>query len=461
MAKKQQFDYDVIVIGSGASGSTAALIAANAGKKVALVESETFGGETPNWGDVPSKTLLHVATLYDEARHSGRFGIRANMLSYNYPSIQRWKDRVVERTGAGGNEKYYKQQGIHTIRGIARFLTPNEITVNRKHISAERFVIATGSHISRPAISGIDAIDYLTPKSTLQLNHPPHSVVVIGGTQSGVEIAQLLATFGTKVYIIEQSSRLLPEEDEEVGDTLSRLFKHDKGMTILTQTTVLNLAKKGVGGVQVHYVRGGVERRFYVDRVIVATTPDPTVDLGLENAHVEYTPAGIDVNDHLQTSARHIYAIGHVLGRGEPTHVAFMEGRVAANNILHPRSLLKPDYSLIPRAMFIYPGVASVGLTEDDCLKRDLKVNKALVPLSMITRSNTSDFRDGFVKLISDKKGVLIGGVVVAPHAGEIIQELTVAIKHKLTATELAETPHVFLSWNEAVRLAANKLARK
>ena len=140
MAKRHnKFDYDLIVIGSGAGGSAAATIAARNGARVAIIEEDTFGGDSPNWSDVPTNALLHVAHLYDQARHGAKFGLRSNTLGYNYPSIRAWKDLAVKRTGAAGNRKFYENQGITTYTGHAHFLSPNEISVRRKHISAERF----------------------------------------------------------------------------------------------------------------------------------------------------------------------------------------------------------------------------------------------------------------------------------------------------------------------------------
>lgn len=458
MAKKHTFDYDLIVIGSGAGGSAAATIAARNGKRVAVVEAGTFGGESPNWGDVPTKALLHAAQLYDEAKHGARFGIRSSMLGYNYPSLHAWKDLAIKRTGAGGNRRYYENEGISAFNGIAHFLTPNEISVNRRHLSAEYFLVATGAHIEVPTIPGLENIKYLTPRTILQTTRPPKSLFIIGGGSTGVELAQLMAIFGTKVYLAEIASRLLPHEDEEVGGLIERVLKEQKGVTPLTQTRIVSVAKDGVGK-RVTFTRGGVEKSVHVDEILIATGRVPTVDLGLENASVNYTPKGIEVNDYLQTSARHIYAAGEVLGRGSPTHTALLESRVVANNILHPKSRISPDYSATPRITFTYPGVASVGLNEDDCLKRDLRINKAIAPLNIIARSNTSDFRDGFVKIITDKKGTVLGATVVAPHAAEIIHELALAVKHELSAVDVASTPHAFLSWSEAVRVAAAKLS--
>jgi pyruvate/2-oxoglutarate dehydrogenase complex dihydrolipoamide dehydrogenase (E3) component len=458
MAKKHTFDYDLIVIGSGAGGSAAATIAAREGKKVAIVEQSVFGGDSPNFSDVPTKALLHAAQLYDEARHGSRFGLRSNTMGYNYPSLRAWKNLAVERTGAAGNRKFYESQGIDTIEARAHFLSPHEISVNRKHISAEHFLIATGSEWVAPNIPGIEDVPYLTPRTVLESIKPPKSIYIIGAGTVGVEIAQLLAIFGTKVYLAEIAARILPQEEEEVGELFERMLREGKGVTSLTQTRTVAVVKDGLG-YRVTFLRAGVEKSVHVDEVLVATGRKPAVDLGLENASVEYNPTGIKANEYLQTSARHIYAAGDVLGHSSHTHTALLESRIAAHN-LFSKVQLAPDYTATPRLTFTYPGVATVGFTEDDCIKRDLHVSIALAPLNIVARSNTSDFRDGFVKLIADKKGVLLGATVVAPHAAEIIHELALAVKYGLTARQVAETPHAFLSWSEAVRVAAGKLTR-
>lgn len=457
MAKKYEFDYDLIVIGSGASGSAAATIAAREGKRVAIIESDTFGGDSPNWGDIPTKALLHAANLFDEARHGARFGLRSSTLGYNYPSLRSWKELAVKRTGAGGNRNYYENQGISTFIGSAHFLSPNEISVNRRHLSATNFLVATGSTWTVPDIHGINTIKYLTPRTILETIRPPKSLLIIGGGDSGIEIAQMMAIFGTKVYIAEKASRLLPHHDSEVGELMERLLTEEKGATCLTHSRVISVEKDGLMK-RVIISRAGTEKTIRVDEVLIAAGRTPTVDMGLENAGVKFSAKGIDVNEYLQTNVKHIFAAGGIIGQKSHTHTALMESHVVANNILH-RTKISPDYTATPEVIFTNPGIASVGLSEDDCLKRDLAINKAIAPLNIIARSNTSDFRDGFVKIITDKKGVILGATVVAPHAAEIIHELVIAVRHKLTAHDLAITPHAFLSWSEAVRVAAGKLS--
>lgn len=455
---KQTFDYDLIVIGSGAGGSAAATIAARAGKRVAIIEEDTFGGDSPNWSDVPTKALLHAARVFDEARHGSRFGLRTSTLGYNYPSIRAWKDLVVKRTGAANNRKFYENQDIAAFHGKAHFLTPHEITVNRRHLSAAHFLIATGSSWIAPKIQGLPDVEYFTPRTILEALRPPKTLFIIGGGTYGVEIAQLMATFGTKVYIAEQASRLLPHYDPEVGETIERVLSEQKGVSVLTHSRVLSVVKEGLSK-KILISRGGAEKYVKTDEILVAAGRQPNVDFGLENASVKYTPKGIEVNDFLQTSTKHIFAAGDVLGRNSSTHSALLESRVVAHNVME-RTNISPDYTATPSVIFTTPEIAHVGLSEDDCRRRDTPINKALAPLSIIARSNTADFRDGFVKLITDKKGVIIGGTILAPHAAELIHEIGLAVKHGLTANQLAETPHAFLSWAEAIRVAAQKLAK-
>lgn len=453
---KQKFDYDLIVIGSGAGGSIAADIVASADKRVALIEGDTLGGECPNWGCVPTKALLYAAQIYDAAKHGGRFGIRGSAVGYNYPSVKAWKDLAVQRTGAASSERYYHSRGISLFHDAAHFISPHEVTVNRRHLSGEHFIIATGSHWLIPDIQGLASVPYLTARTALELNRPPKSLFIIGGGAVGAEFAELFSIFGSKVYLADIAPRILPKEDQEVGELLGRRFTEERGMTLLTSTKVIQVVKEGLS-VRVTYMRGGEEHSVRVDSLMVAAGKAPTVDLGLENAGVEYTPKGVEVNEYLQTSQPHILAAGDVLGRNMFTHMGVYESRIAAHNILH-KAKVTPNYKAVPRVTFTTPEIASVGLSEADCLKRDLTVKKAVATLNVIGRSNANDFRDGFCKVITDRHGVLIGATVVAPHAGEIIHELTLAIQHGLTALEVANTLHAFPTWSEIVRAACAKI---
>lgn len=453
---KQKYDFDLIVIGSGAGGSVAADLVARAGWRVAIVEGDALGGECPNYGCVPSKALLHAANVYDAARESKKFGIRLSAMGFNYPSVKAWKDQAIKRTGTHGIEKYYRSLGITLFQGTAHFLSPNEITINRRHISGKNFLVATGSRLELPSIVGLESVDYLTSRSALDLTRPPKSLFVIGGGATGSEMTELFSTFGTKVTIADIAPRLLPHEDEETSEALEHFLRTERGVGVLTKTKVIAVANDGPM-VKVTYLRGGEQHIVKAEKILITTSKVPSTDLGLENAGIEYSHKGIEVNEHLQTTAPHIYAAGDVLGHYMYTHVGVYESRVAAHNLLKKQKV-SPDYSAIPRVTFTTPEIASVGMSEADCLRRDLDIKKAIAPLNMITRSNVTDTKNGFCKVITDVDGRLLGATVVAPHAGEIIHELTVAIQHGLTARDVANTLHAFPTWSEIVRVACSKI---
>ena len=455
--KKRKFEFDLIVLGTGAGGSAAANIAAKNGLKVAVVENDLFGGESPNYGEIPVRALSNAVKIIWQAKKSSKMGIRSGGVGLNFPTLTNWKNLVIERTGAHDNKKFYESAGITTFRGNARFVTPNEISVNQKHISASKFLIATGANFEIPNITNLENVKYLTPRTILDIQKPPKSIFIIGGGPEAVEIAQILAILGTKVYISEISARLLPREDEEVGITIENIMVENMNIFVLPQTRVVAVEKDGMGK-KVIFQRGGSEKFVRVEEIMVAGNRKPDTDIGLENANVEYSDDGIIVDEHLQTSAKHIFAAGAVLDGKFSTTEALLQSRIAANNIIKPRSKISPDYSIIPRTISSIPEIASVGLTEDDCIKRDLRIKTAIAPISLIARSNTEDFQSGFVKIICDKKGKILGGSIVAPEASSMIQEIGLAIKLEISAHELAELPHAFQSWNEAIRVCASRI---
>lgn len=456
MAQKPTFDYDIIVIGSGAGGSPAASIAARAGKSVAIVEKEEFGGESPNWGEIPLGSMLHAAHIYDEAKQSAKFGLRTATIGYNYPSLLSWRDTVIKRTGAAGNRRYYEKQDISAFNGTAHFLSPNEISVNRRHLSARKFLIATGSNWQAPEIPGIEETPYYTPKNVLTLTRPPKSIFIIGSSSAATEIASLLSIFGTKVYLSDAATRILPEYDSEVSDLLSVQLQRERGMTLLPQTKVIAIHKEGLQK-RVTYLAAGNERSVKVDELLIADDRTPMTDLGLENAGVEYNHLGITADENLQTTARHIFAAGSCVHLIAPTHDILMYSRTAAYNLLHTKP--RPIEKHIPlQITYTFPSIARVGLSEDDCLRRDLKTKISIAPLTLASRSNITDQRIGFVKLIANYRRQLIGATIVSPHASEMIHELALAIKHELSIEDIYNTPHDFTSWSETIRVAAGKL---
>lgn len=456
------YDYDLVVIGSGAGGSIAADIMADNKWKVAVVEHDAYGGELANWGSVPLQALLRAAKVYDQAKNHGpALGLRSGAIGYNYPSVRAWKDTAMRRSGVASTERYYQNKGISALHGTARFVGPHEITIGKRHIKSKHFLIATGAQAADGSVVGLDKTPHLTPRTALDISRPPKTLFVIGGGPSGCEFAELFAIFGTKVYIADEAARLLPNEDSEVSELVEKQFKTQRGMSVLPRAKVIRIAREGIM-TRVTYISGSEERSVKVDQVLLAAGKVPVVDIGLENAKVEYSANGVETDEFLETTRRGIFAAGDVLGRFYYAHTGVYESRVVANNLLYPKRRLKPDYAAVPRITHLGVEIASVGMSEADCLKRDLSIQVGFAPLHIIARANIDNARDGFVKVITDKKGLLLGATVAAPHAGETIHELTLAIQYGLTAAEVATTLHAFPSWSEAVRVAcANIKVRK
>ncbi|MCQ2571121.1 MAG: NAD(P)/FAD-dependent oxidoreductase [Candidatus Saccharibacteria bacterium] len=451
---KKRFDYDLVVIGSGDAGSEAALIAAKSGLNVALVEAKKWGGSNLNTTNVPFGAALHAAFTYKQAVAGANYGISSGNLRYNYPTLVNWKNQASKKAGA--NSKHiFEEAKIECIHGTARFMSKNEIVVGKNTISAGKFLIATGAATADTGIKIPENVDYYLPENALNIPRLPKSVFVVGAGSTGCEVAQYFAALGSEVVIADIAGRLLPREDEEVGQVLDDIFKKDN-IKVLTQSRVIALEKDGVDK-KVIFMRGGQEKSIKVSTVILCTGSAPNIDLGLDNAGVKYTHDGIKVDKTMQTSVKHIYAAGDITGGHSSTEKAIIDARVAVAHILG-KSKLTADYAGLIRVTNTCPEVAQVGISEDDCIRHDRKIKKIIVPLQAVQKSNITNNYNGFVKLIFGKAGTVIGGTVMAPNAGIIAQELAYAVKYEMNATEIANVPHVANDWSELIRTAAERM---
>lgn len=455
-AKPTYFDYDLIVLGTGAGGGVAAHQASQAGKKVAVVEAEKLGGECPNFGCVPTKALLQAADTYKTAKEGARFGLKATDIDFDYKKIKAWKTAAVDHTGTEEGEAFYKSEGIDIIHGRGHFIDPWCLSVDGKRFSAKHYLIASGTTSFIPPIAGLKEAGFMTYRDAIELESPPKSLFIIGGGAIGSEFCELFSSFGTKVHIADMAPRLVGLEDPEVGELLQALFER-RGVTVHTSVRVTRITKKA-GKKVVSFESETGTQTVSVDEILLASGKMPNTDLGLENAGVTYDRKGIKVNDYMQTSNKHIYAAGDVVGPYRFTHTASYQSRIAAHNIYHRESKRKATYHAIPRCVFTDPEIACVGYTEAQLQEKKIKYQVAAVPITVIGRANTSGVDSGFVKVIAGKYGTLLGASIVSPRAGEMIHELTVAIQNHLTARQVAETVHAFPTWSEAVRKACQKL---
>lgn len=466
MAKKQNnFDYDLVIIGSGAGGSVAAHQLARAGKRVAIIESDHIGGECPNIGCVPTKALLQAAEIYHSTKHSSRFGIRGSTVGYNYPSIRAWKNLAVKRTGTYLGEKMYTKEGITVVHGRAHFIDPHTISVGSARFTAHNFLIATGSVLSPPPIPGLRNVDYLTFKEALDVVRPPKSLAIIGGGAIGCEFAQLFSTFNSKVHLIEMGSNLLPREDPEAGIFLAEHFAKNYDIVTHARSEVISVEKfSSKKRVLIRNIEDKKQpaKELIVDDILVATGKQAVVDIGLENANVTYTKGSIDVDEYMRTSSKHIFAAGDCVGPYQFTHTATYQSRIVAYNLLHPRNKRSADYHAIPRCIFTNPEIAMIGYSEVELKDQGINYITAEAGANVVGRANTADATAGFAKVIAEKKtGVILGATIVCPRAGEVIHELTLAAQTGLTVHHIAETIHAFPTWSELVKVVCNKLIAK
>ncbi len=449
-----KYDYQYLVIGSGAAGSAAALLAAGLGARTAIVEADRWGGTTLNYRDVPYDAALGFVHRYTEALTGARMGIASSGLRFNYPMALNWQATAVRRAG-GGSHKIFDEAGVDCYRGAARFVSPHEIIVGDRQISSERFLIATGTSLTVTGIKGVESVSCWTPNTALRMSRLPKVIMVVGGGSTGCEIAEYFASLGVRVLIAEAQDRLLPREDPEAGEVMAAHLKKLRA-EVLTDAEVVAVAQDEKSR-RVFFRHGEQEKSVRVEAIVLATAPEPNVDLGLEKAGVKCEAKGIVVGQNLRTTSSHIWAAGDVIGGESSIERATYEAKLATTNALKKSNNLV-NYIGFTRMTNTLPKVAKVGLNEIDCEKVKMRHKAALVPIETTSAANTHDFREGFVKLVADLRGQVIGATVVAPEADLVAQEIALAVRSGTRVDQLAATPHVASGWSEATRAAARAL---
>jgi dihydrolipoamide dehydrogenase len=480
-------NYDVIVIGGGPGGYTAAIATAQLGLNVALIEKDQVGGTCLNRGCIPTKAILESAKLFAKIKNAAKLGIKASSAELDYAAVLARKNQIVTKL-TKGVEFMLKNAKVDLIRGegkLAANAAPTseakpanappptdynravEVTLNGKTetLNCNKVILATGSEPALIQNFNIDEKDILTSTAFLNLDRLPVSVLVVGGGVMGVEFAGILALCGVKVTLIEALARILPAEDEEISQILSQMLKK-LGVEIICGKQIESIIREqaNLSGEQ--------------DRRVIAKLHDGSelrsekvlITIGRRLNTKEFKSAGIKldgekiaVNEKMETNLPNVYAIGDITGKYLLAHVAMAQGKVAAANCAGKPETM--DYSAVPWCIFSLLEIARVGLTESDAKQAGRNVKISKLPYRAIGRAKTMEAEDGFIKVIADnaagKNAQILGAAIIGENASEIIHEAVLAIQNNLSVEQVAKTIHAHPTLSEGIMEALEGISVK
>ncbi len=447
-----KYQYDLIVIGGGSGGLVAARLGAAFGARIALIDKERLGGDCLHYGCVPSKSLIHVAKIVDNARKLGELGINPPELKVDMGKVSTRIAGIIERIGEA--EKVYVA-GVDVKFGKAVFKSPHELELDGEIITSQAFIIATGSRPTVPNIEGLLEIGFLTNEQAFDLTNLPPSLLIIGGGPVGVELGQSFARLGSQVTLLQGPERILPKEEPEMSAAIAEALTRD-GLRIITNAHARRVYHDAAGRKVVEIKQGDEVQSFGADEILVALGRTPNTEgLDLEAAGVLYDQNGIKVDDQLQTSAKNIHAIGDVIGGYLFTHVAAYQAGVALQNSLVPVGKRKVDYRVVPWVTFTDPEASRIGMTENEAMAQHKKIKVLHFPWHDIDRAQAEGETAGFIKLILDEKGETLYGVhLVGAHSGELLAELALAMRHNLGVSDIIATIHPYPTLSTGVQSA-------
>jgi dihydrolipoamide dehydrogenase len=451
--------FDVIIVGGGPAGYVCAIRAAQLGLATAVVERDKLGGVCVNIGCIPTKALLHSAYVANLVAHDAKeLGIEVGSVKTDYGVAMR-RSRKVSEQNSKGVEFLMKKHKVTVLKGNGVLARNRTVRVGKDEYQARKaVVIATGSRVKGIPQIGleINKTTVISSDEALFMESPPKTLAIIGAGAVGCEFADIFTAFGTKVTLIEALPRILPMEDAESSDAVTKSFKK-RGMTVLAGAKVKK-ATVGKDKTTLEVEAGGKTENIDTEKVLMAAgRAVNTEEVGLKEAGVQLTDRGfIKVNPAtLETSAAGIYAIGDVAGPPMLAHKGSREGVVVAELIAghHPQPI---KYDNVPSVTYCHPEVASIGMTEDQAKERKLEYQVGRFPFSANGRARTAGETEGFVKIIRDKKyGEILGAHIVGGHASEIIHELAVARQNEYTVEEVDLAIHAHPTLSEAVAEAA------
>jgi pyruvate/2-oxoglutarate dehydrogenase complex dihydrolipoamide dehydrogenase (E3) component/uncharacterized membrane protein YdjX (TVP38/TMEM64 family) len=453
--KPRRFDRNLVVIGAGSAGLVSAYIAATVRAKVTLIEQHAMGGDCLNTGCVPSKALIHSARLAAQARAAAHAGVHVGTVQIDFRAVMENVQQAVATVAPHDSVERYRKLGVDVRHGHARIVTPWHVEVDGVPITTRAIVIASGAEPLVPALPGLEGSGYLTSETLWQLRALPERLLVMGGGPIGCELAQAFSRLGSQVTQIQKPGQLLIREDEDVSAFVRARLVAD-GVDVRTGCKAVAVEQGSDGAALICEVDGQRVRLPY-DTLLVAVGRKPrTTGFGLEELGI---PAArtVETDAYLATLYPNIYACGDVAGPYQFTHVAAHQAWYAAVNALFGQfRRFRADYSVIPAVTFVDPEVARVGINEREAKEQRIAYEVTRYDLDDLDRAITEGHAHGFVKVLtSPGKDRILGATIVGQHAGELLAEFVLAMRHGLGLNKILGTIHAYPTWAEANKYAA------
>jgi pyruvate/2-oxoglutarate dehydrogenase complex dihydrolipoamide dehydrogenase (E3) component len=447
--------YNLVVIGAGTAGLVMAAGAAGLGARVALLERDLMGGDCLNVGCVPSKALIRSGRAAADARAAGPLGVRgAASIAVDFPAVMARMRRERADISPHDSAARFRSLGVDVFLGEARFTSADAVAVAGRTLRFRRAAIATGARAAMPDIPGLGDVGALTNESVFSLTTLPARLAVIGGGPIGCELAQAFARFGSRVTLIEGGHGLLPRDDRDAARLVADALGRD-GVDLLAGTRVVRAHRAGDDRVLTLEGSDG-QRLLAADAVLVATGRTPNVELGLDAAGIAFDRRhGVQVDDHLRTTNRRVYAAGDVCSAAKFTHLSDAHARLVLRNALF-LGRGRVSSLIVPRCTYTDPEVAQVGVTRDEAARQGLDVETFRIDLASVDRARLDGETDGFAAIHVARKGRIAGATIVARHAGDLVSEVTALMRAGAGIATLADTIHPYPTQAEVLKKAAD-----
>ena len=460
--KPKKFDRNLVVIGAGAAGLVTSYIAAATRAKVTLIEGHKMGGDCLNFGCVPSKAIIRSASFVNQAKHADKLGIAKADISYDFADVMKRVHRVIGMVEPHDSVERYTKLGVDVVQGHARITSPWTVEVNGKTLSTRAIVIATGARPAIPDIPGLDLVTYYTSDTIWTITKRPGRLVVLGGGPIGCELTQAFARLGCQVTQVARSG-LMGKEDADAVALVEEALIAD-GVRVLTHTNTVRCERDDAEQRLIVKLRDGTEEVIQFDALLCAVGRTArTEGFGLEELGMPLSKnRTVEVDAWLQTLYPNIYAAGDVAGPYQFTHTAAHQAWYAAvNTLFGSLKRFKADYSVIPWATFTSPEVARAGLSEDEAKAQGIAYEVVKYGLDNLDRAIADEAAHGFVKVLTvPGKDKILGATIVGEHAGDLLAEFVLAMKHGLGLNKILGTIHTYPTWSEANKYAAGEWKR-